>query len=176
MGPEYYSVTMADIRTYLIPACFLVICIVLAGCTGSPNQAPAPTPTPAPGTPGLTITSPADGAVLSAGNITVLVSVFNFKLVPSYGQAYVAGEGHLHYYMDLPVPVTEERAPVTPLGRFVPSSDTSHTFANVPAGSHNFSVELANNDHSPFPQPIFRTVTVRVTGQLPATATVTAAG
>ena len=177
MGTEYFPVSMADFRKYLIYACLLVLCIVLAGCTGSPNQALSPTPSPVPGTvPGLTITAPADGAVLPAGNIPVSVAVSNFRLVPSYGQTYVSGEGHLHYFMDLPVPVSDQRAAVTPPGRFVPSTDTSHTFVNVPAGIHNFSVELANNDHSPFPQPIFRTVTVRVTGELPTTSTVATSG
>ena len=47
---------------------------------------------------------------------------------------------------------------------------------DIPAGIHNFSVELANNDHSPFPQPIFSTVTVTVTGQLPTTSTITTTG
>jgi len=144
---------------------FIAACAILAGCTGTPNQAPVQTPAPAGETmPGLTIIAPADGAVLPAGNITVAVSVSNFRLVPDYGRAYVAGEGHLHYYMDLPVPVSDQRAAVTPPGRFVPTIETSHTFVNVPPGTHTFSVELANNDHSPFPSPIFKTVTVRVTG------------
>jgi hypothetical protein len=133
-------------------------------------QTPAPTGEPMPG---LTITAPADGAVLPAGNITVSVSVSNFKLVPGYGQAYVAGEGHLHYYMDFPVLTAGAKAAVTPPGKFIPTTATSYTFVDVPAGIHNFSVELANNDHTPFPHPIFSTVTVTVTGQLPTTSTVT---
>ena len=109
---------------------------------GTQNQAPVQAPAQAgPAMPGLTIIAPADGAVLPAGDITVSVAVSNFTLVPSYGQDYVSGEGHLHYYMDLPVPVSDQRAAVTPPGRFVPTTDTSHTFVNVPAGSHNFSVE-----------------------------------
>jgi hypothetical protein len=166
---------MSGIFSYTV-LLLLATCVILAGCTGSQNQAAMPTPEPAgQATPGLAITAPADGAVLPAGNITVSVRVTGFRLVPSYGQAYVAGEGHLHYYMDLPVPLTGERALVTPPGHFIPTTATSYTFEAVPAGTHNFSVELANNDHSPFPSPIFSTVTVTVTGQLPVTAAVTPA-
>jgi len=159
---------MSGISCFRVAILLLAACAALSGCTGTQNQAPvqAPAETAQP-VPGLAITAPADGAVLPAGNITVSVAVSNFRLVPAYGQPYVAGEGHLHYFMDLPVPVTDQRVAVTPPGSFVPTTDTSHTFVNVPAGVHNFSVELANNDHSPFPYPIFRTVTVRVTGQVP---------
>jgi len=162
---------MADLTKVLLIPCLLVLTLLLAGCTGVPNQGPAVTPSPT--GPSVTITSPADGAVLPAGNITVTVAVSNFRLVPAYGQGYVAGEGHLHYYMDLPFPTPAERAPSTPAGHFVPSSDTSYTFVDVPAGTHNFTVELANNDHSPFSAPIFSRVTVTVTGQLPSATTVT---
>ena len=152
---------MSGISYFRVTILLIAACAALSGCMGTQNQAPAQT---APPVPGLTITAPADGAVLPAGNITVSVAVSNFRLVPAYGQPYVAGEGHLHYFMDLPVPVSDQRVAVTPPGSFVPTTDTSHTFVNVPAGVHNFSVELANNDHSPFPNPVFRTVTVRVTG------------
>ncbi|HMA05654.1 MAG TPA: hypothetical protein VKO45_06980 [Methanomicrobiales archaeon] len=168
---------MPDFRTYLIASCLLVLCMLFAGCTGGGNQGATPSPTMGGGTaPGLVITSPANGAVLPAGDITVSVKVSNFRLVPSYGQPAVAGEGHFHYYMDLPVPLVEKKVGVTPPGSFVPTTDTSHTFTNVPAGTHNFSVELATNDHSPFPQPIFATVTVTVTGQLPVTTGTTVGG
>jgi hypothetical protein len=177
MGREYYPVSMASSPWHLILPLLVALSIILAGCAGERNQTATETPAPAGGVmPGITIASPAEGAVLPAGNITVSVRVFYFTLVPSYGQAYVPGEGHLHYYMDLPVPLAGEKAPVPPPGHFIPTTATSYTFVNVPAGTHRFSVELANNDHAPFPSPIFSTVTVTVTGQLPATATVTTTG
>jgi hypothetical protein len=151
----------------------LALCALLAGCTFNPTQTAAPTPSPAPGTrPDLTITSPAEGAVLPAGDVTVSVRVSNFNLVPKYMQSYVAGEGHLHYYLGMGGPATPGSSGVIAPVNYISTTETSYTWADVPPGIHTFSVELANNDHSPFPQPIFRTVTVRVTGELPATPTV----
>jgi hypothetical protein len=166
---------MSDLSSQMVVPLLLAFSLLLAGCTGGENQAPMQTPSPAPeGMPGVIITSPTNGAVLPAGNITVSVRAENFRLVPSYGQAAVQGEGHLHYYMDMPVPVPSGMT--APPGHFVPIVATSYTFRDVPPGTHNFSVELANNDHAPFPKPIFSTVTVAVTGQLPSTATVTTTG
>lgn len=162
---------MSRIFSYKVGILLLcAACVILAGCTGSQNQATTQAPatkqasSPASGTvPELTITAPADGAVLPAGNITVSVRVSSFRMVPQYG-AYVPGEGHLHYYMDLPSIAPPENLPP---GSFVPTTDTSYTWANVPAGTHTFTVELASSDHTPLPQPVKRTVTVTVTGRVP---------
>jgi hypothetical protein len=156
------------VLVFLVPALAL-----LAGCTGGGDQAQVqPSPTEGGAMPAVAIVSPANGAVLPAGDITVTVRVSNFALVANYGQPAASGEGHLHYYRDLPVPLTGEGGAVTQPGQFVPTTATSFTFSRVPPGTHNFSVELATNDHSPFPRPIYSTVTVTVTGQLPPATTV----
>jgi hypothetical protein len=54
----------------------------------------------------------------------------------------VAGEGHLNYFIDVPVPTSPG------IITFVPTPDTSWTWQNVTPGLHNFSVQLANNDYS----------------------------
>jgi hypothetical protein len=175
MGEEYHPVTMSSLRSSLILSCLLVVCL-LAGCTGSQNPTGAQTTVPAGGTmPGLVITSPADGAVLPAGDIIVSVQVRNFRLVPSYGRPYVAGEGHLHYSMSMGVPASGSSSVVAPIS-YVATTATSYTWPDVPAGTYTFTVELENNDHSPFPTPIRKSVTVGVTGTLPATTAVTASG
>ncbi len=149
----------------------LAACAFFSGCSVSQTNSTtgtSPTPVTPVSAPSVAITSPRDGAALPPGDITVSVQVTNFRLVPSFGQAAVPGEGHLHYFLDLPVPLTDETAGGSP-GHFVPSTDTSFTFPDVPPGTHNFSVELANNDHSPFPQPVFSTVTVTCSGQVAET-------
>jgi len=156
---------------YLVIPFLIALCIIFAGCTYNPAQTAAPGPSPPSGTtPDLTITSPADGAVLPAGAITVSVSVSNFNLVPRYGQPYAAGEGHLHYYMGVGGPAVPGSSGVIAPVTFIPTIATSYTWEDVPAGIHTFSIELANNDHSPFIPPVVKTVTVTV---LPATTTKT---
>jgi hypothetical protein len=159
-----------------LPAVFLLLlvaaCAILAGCTGGQNP-----PAQAGGTmPGLAITSPADGAILPAGSITVSVRVTNFKLVPEYGQPYVAGEGHLHYYLSVGVPEPGGSSSVIAPVTYAATTETSYTWQDVPAGTYTFTVELANNDHSPMVPPVIRSVTVTVTGQVPSTAEVTTPG
>jgi hypothetical protein len=163
------SAPMPGMPRYLVIPLLIALCAIFAGCTYNPTQSAAPSPSPTSGTgPDLTITSPADGAVLPAGDITISVRVSNFKLVPEYGQPYVAGEGHLHYYLGVGGPAVPGSSSVIAPVTFIPTTATSITWVDVPAGIHTFSVELANNDHSPFIPPVIKTVTVTV---LPATAT-----
>jgi hypothetical protein len=167
---------MMTLRKYLPVLLFIISCTLLAGCTGPQGGFVSPAPQPQATGPGLTITAPAGGAVLPEGDITVSVQVSNFNLVPSYGQPFAPGEGHLHYYMDLPVISTEGKPSVTPPGSFVATTATSHTFGNVPPGTHTFTVELAGSDHTPFVRPVNRTIAVTVTGSPAVTAMPTGGG
>jgi hypothetical protein len=139
--------------------------VLLAGCTGGGQDRAAPGTTPQANDtmPGVTIISPANGAVLPAGGVTVSVRVSNFRLVPEFGRPYVPGEGHLHYYMSVGVPEAGGSssfvAPIT----YAATTETSYTWPDIPPGTYTFTVELANNDHSPFPRPLTSSVTVRVT-------------
>jgi hypothetical protein len=163
------SAFMPGTSRYLVIPILIALCTIFAGCASNPSQTAAPSPSPISG-PDLTITSPADGAVLPAGNITVSVRVSNFKLVSAYGQPYVAGEGHLHYSTSVGGPAAPGSSGVLAPVAFVPTTATSYTWVDVPAGVRTFSVELAYNDHSPFIPPVVRTVTVTV---LPSTTTTT---
>jgi hypothetical protein len=157
---------MCRIPSSLVLTVLVCAAVMLAGCTwGGGNRPPGGTTPPAGGTlPGVTITSPASGAVLPAGDITISVKVTNFTLVPEYGQPFKSGEGHLHYYMGVGVPepggASSAVAPIS----YAATTATSYTWPDVPAGSYTFTVELANNDHSPFSRPVSSSVTVRVTG------------
>lgn len=160
------SALMSGTPRYLVILILIMLCTIFAGCTSNPAQTAAPGPSQAPGTmPGLSITAPADGAVLQAGDITVSVQVSNFRLVPQYGE-YVPGEGHLHYYMDLPANAAHGSS-APPPGSFVPSTETTYTWGNVPPGTHTFTVELASTDHTPQIPPVSRSVTVKVTARAP---------
>ena len=115
------------------------------------------------GLPSVTITSPTEGSIIPPGNVTVTVDVKNFKLVNKLGQMDVAGEGHINYYFDVPVPTSSSKLATTGVGTFVRTPDTSWIWPNVAPGLHNFSVQLANNDYSNVIPLVYANVNVTVT-------------
>ncbi len=105
--------------------------------------------------PRIAVSSPSNGKIVRTGNITIYTKVENFKLVDKLGSANVQGEGHIHYYMDTPPVTTPGEPAIPPAGSvWAPSADSSHTFADVPVGTHHFYVELVNNDHTPLNPPV----------------------
>ncbi len=115
------------------------------------------------GSPQISITEPKNASTISAGDVMVSVEVKNFTLVDKLGKPNVAGEGHLHYYMDVNVPMTPGKPAVTAVGTFAPTTNTTFTWKNVTAGNHNFSVQLANNDHTPLIPLVYSTVNITAT-------------
>ncbi len=138
-----------------------------AGCSSAPAAAPA-----------ISITSPQNGATITGSSIPVTVSVSNFNVVDKQGQASVAGEGHVHFYMDVsPIP-SDPAKPAIPAdakAAWAHVSGTSYTFTNVTPGTHTITVQLANNDHTPVTPLVTSSVTVTVAGGAPATTTALAA-
>ena len=135
----------------------LIIVSFLAGCASN---------NPSYQTPTLTITQPKDGATLTTDNVTVIVEVTDFNLVDKLGQSNVAGEGHIHYFLDYSAPTTPNQPAIPPSGISVDwtaTPDTSYTFDNVSAGSHTVYVELVNNNHTPLQPPVTANVTFTVT-------------
>ncbi|NLN08326.1 MAG: hypothetical protein GX186_01730, partial [Methanoculleus thermophilus] len=84
----------------------------------------------------VTIIEPMEGAGVPAGNVTVSVNVTNFTLVEPTGQPNAPGEGHLHYYLDAPIPTNESVPAIPPTGGYVVSTNLTHTWGNVTAGEH----------------------------------------
>lgn len=114
----------------------------------------------------VTITSPEEGANVTAGNVTVSVNVTNFTRIEPAGQPNAPGEGHLHYYLDAPVPTNASAPAIPETGGYIVSANTSYTWENVTAGEHNLSVQLVNNDHTPLIPLVFETVNVTADGNV----------
>ena len=150
----------------LLALAAVALLTILAACTSTPYSTPKPTPTP---TPTIQITAPADGSTLSAGDITVSVQVSDFNLVDKKGETNVAGEGHIHYFIDVDAPTIQGTPAVTAAGTYAATSATSYIWPNVMPGTHTLSVELVNNNHTPINPPVV--ATVKVTAKVVDTTT-----
>ncbi|MDD5082879.1 MAG: cupredoxin domain-containing protein [Dehalococcoidales bacterium] len=140
----------------------LVVVMVLVGLGACTSESPTP-----PATPTITITSPTGNIIPQIGNVTVTVQVSNFNLVEKKGEAKVAGEGHIHYFKDVEAPTAQGQPAVTAAGTYAATAATSYTWPDVTAGTHTFSVELVNNDHTPLSTPVVAKITVTVTSSQP---------
>jgi len=88
----------------------------------------------------------------------VKVEVSNFKLVDKFGEANVAGEGHIHYFLDtMPIASPEK----TGGDNYAESSETVYYWNDIgDEVEHVFSAELVNNDHTPLSPRVLDIVTV----------------
>ena len=81
-------------------------------------------------------------------------------MVDKLGKANVAGEGHLHYFLDVAAPTTPGKPAIPAAGStWAATNSTVYTFQNVTAGTHTLSVELVNNDHTPLNPAVVQTIT-----------------
>jgi hypothetical protein len=86
----------------------------------------------------------------------------NFRPVEKQGQPAAPGEGHFHYFIDIEPPTAPGIAAAPDEGVWAHTANTTYTFINVMPGTHTFSVELVNNDHTPLNPPVVATATVTV--------------
>jgi outer membrane protein assembly factor BamB len=111
---------------------------------------------------------PLDGSTVSGPDVKVSAMALNFNIVDKQGQPASAGQGHIHYYMDVDAPITAGVPAVPAAGSaWVTTANTTYTFKNVAPGKHTFSIELVNNDHTPLVPPVVVKSTVTVTAPAP---------
>jgi hypothetical protein len=137
----------------------------------SPSTAPAPvraasTPAapasksapPARG-PSIAIVRPRAGSTVHGRTIRVSVSLKGFKVHEQF-QPPVAGEGHVHFYLDVKRLPTTHTYPSPVSYRSI--SGTTYTWTGVSPGRHTVAVQLVGNDHVPLRPAAKDRVTVTV--------------
>ena len=140
--------------------CFIILLIMTAcsplliSCRQSEPLAPLQ--------PIVTLLSPSNGDTLKSGDIEVRIYLQNFTLITGTGQPNEANKGHAIYYFDVTPPLKAGSTAVTSEGTYAVSNETSHTWPNVPPGQHTFTVQLVNNDNTPFLSPAAVRATVTV--------------
>ncbi len=142
-----------NITFWIIPL-FLIILNILPACNGASVQKSNT------GGPKINITAPAENA--PAGSIDVVVDVSNFTLVDKEGGNNKGGEGHIIYYLDVPVPTYYDHTAITLSGTYNTDFKTSYTWQNVSPGTHTFSVQLVNNNNKPLPVSAVDTVKITI--------------
>ena len=150
---------MKRLITAAVATALFLMAPLLFSCT-SPSATTTTTPTTT-NTPTVTITSPGN-TVFQIGDVPVSVTVTGFNVVDKQGQPNVAGEGHLHFYLDLAAPTTPGQPAIPLSGAWAHVSGTNYTFHNVTGGQHTISAELVNNDHTPLVPPVVATVNFQV--------------
>jgi hypothetical protein len=133
---------------------FLIVLIILPSCNGASNQ------TAISGIPKITIAAPTGN--VPAGNIDVVVNVSNFTLLDKEKNKNKLGEGHIIYYLDVPVPTYYDHPAITLSGTYQADFKTSYTWQNISPGIHTISVQLVNNDNKPLPSPAVDSIKVTV--------------
>jgi hypothetical protein len=142
--------------------------LALAACgTGeSPTLEPPPEAEESPAATEATvgITEPADGSTVEAGSVKVSVVPENFNVVDKLGQPPVAGEGHVHYYIDVDeIPTAPGQPAITDdASTYHAAATTTYEWPDVEAGEHKLGVQLVNNDHTPLEPAVTAEVTITV--------------
>jgi len=116
----------------------------------------------APEEPGVLILSPGEGETLPSGDVKVRIYLQNFSLAQNAGQSDKTLSGHAVYYLDVSPPLKADEPATTAPGTFAVSTETSHTWASVPAGKHIFSVQLVSDNDTPLLPPVVVRVNITV--------------
>jgi hypothetical protein len=120
---------------------------------------PASKSAPPPRGPSIAILAPRAGSTVHGSRIRVSVLMKGFKVHEQF-QPPVAGEGHVHFYLDVKKLPTTHTYP-SPV-RYRSISGTAYTWTGVSRGRHTVAVQLVGNDHVPLRPPVKDRVTVTV--------------
>jgi len=139
-------------RLRLIAASLVVLALAMASAAGCGSEER-----------NVTISEPAQGATINAGDVKVVVDVKKFNIVDKLDQNAEDGEGHVHFYIDAgEIPTKDGKPAVTKEGTYHAQATTEYVWPDVKAGEHTFAVQLVNNDHTPLKPPVIAQVTVEV--------------
>jgi hypothetical protein len=134
-----------NLVSVVLPVVFVIaIAGLLSACSATPSGAPSAAGSQPVAPPTLKLVTPAEGATVPAGSVSVLVEATGLKFVmPS--NTVVPGEGHVHFTLD--------DQP------FKMSATPEYVLKNVAPGAHTLKAELVQNDTKPFDPPAEQVIT-----------------
>ena len=144
------------IRTFAIA---ISLALIASACA-TPAALPSPTAKPLAL---ITITQPAAGATVPAGDVTVTFDVSDVVLVPA-ASAQKPEDYHLHAVLDLDTSPWVGTGVAVPAGsanpnpaRVIHTAAKSVTFTNVTAGDHTVTIWLSLSTHISVVPAVFAT-------------------
>jgi hypothetical protein len=131
-----------------------------------------------PGAPGAKVkfVTPKEAST-QPGTVVVRVTLTHFKLAPKkVGEPAKRGEGHLHFSLDggkfdrpkYSGPNGKEAVKLGVQGKYSPSVKPTIVYTNLPTGTHELEVYLANNDHTSTGVTSFVSFVVKAGGAAPS--------
>lgn len=150
--PEHDTISMVGVTPgphtlTLVPACndhsMVMAKAVSVTFTYAGPALPMPAPAASTGIPTIAITSPANGATMTAGStVDFTAKVTDFTLCADcFGKADVAGVGHWHIFVDAPV--------MSNMKTMAGSATQSVSLKGIRPGWHTFWAVLVNDGHMP---------------------------
>lgn len=140
----------------------ILVSLMLAGCTGptntqnQTNKTVAPPPPPVAKTPTFTVTAPLNDEVITiqgdTTNVTLSMSTQNLVL-ESPGGIATKGQGYFKVTLDSNPPQVV--------------TSKLYTLEDLAIGSHTVTIQLYNNDKTPYSPAITKTVEFSVAAQAP---------
>jgi hypothetical protein len=116
-------------------------------------------------------------ASTQSGTVVARVKFTHFRLAPGkVGKAAKQGEGHLHFSLDqgkfdrpkYSGPNGKEAVKLGVQGKYSPSVKPTIVYTNLPTGTHELEVYLANNDHTSTGVSSFVSFIVKAGGSAPS--------
>ena len=111
----------------------------------------------------LALPDPTAGSVIHGSSFDLTADIQNFVLCGDcYGKANVAGEGHWHIFLDLPMGAMDPMSMMPHM--MTMASDTTQTVSlkGVTTGTHTFTAILVGNDHMPIMPMAMASITLDV--------------
>jgi hypothetical protein len=140
-----------------VPVVAFIGVLALSGCQAN---SPAPTNKPV-----ITIASPAANTSVSGPKVKIDASVSHWQLVAA-NQAAKPGEGHLHFYIDIPADAIKvgEGIPLDQAAKFVHAGKAPFTSREIELapGQHTVTVVMGNSVHQVLAEPAPVSVTFTV--------------
>ncbi len=111
----------------------------------------------------ISLASPAPGSTIRGSSFSLTADIQNFVLCGDcYGKPNVAGEGHWHIFVDLPMGAMDPMSMMPHMMTMASDATQAVSLNGLDSGLHTFTAVLVGNDHMPVMPMAMASVTLNV--------------